>query len=86
LGDESRKAVVFKSFPLCLSRGAPGFFDSLFPVTVLPDRFWRQFSECGFGACFHRQRNACHAMDCWGLSSAYVHKYGDERELLAPMV
>jgi len=75
---------VLKSFPECLSRGGPGFFDSLYPVTLLPDRFWREFSECGFGTCVHR--GPCKAWQCWGLSSAYVRKYGDERDLLSPVV
>jgi len=85
LGEESGKAVVFKSFPSCLSRGEPGFFDGLFPVTVLPDRFWGRFGECGFGACIHRQRKKCEDRECWGLSSAYVSKYGYEEELLTPV-
>jgi hypothetical protein len=85
LGKAAGKALVFKSFPSCLSSGEPGFFDGFFPVTVLPDRFWREFSECGFGACIHRQRGACQVRDCWGLSSAYIRKYGDERDLLSPL-
>jgi MoaA/NifB/PqqE/SkfB family radical SAM enzyme len=76
------KAMVLKSFPECLSIGEPGFFDSLFPVTVLPDVFWREFSECGFGACIHR--DTCKAAQCWGLSTAYIRKYGGERALLSP--
>ncbi len=79
------KALVLKSFPECLSVGEPGFLDSLFPVTVLPDPFWRQFSECGFGACFYRERSECKAWQCWGLSSAYIQKYGDEKDLLKPI-
>jgi MoaA/NifB/PqqE/SkfB family radical SAM enzyme len=79
------KALVLKSFPECLSIGPPGFFDSLFPVTVLPDLFWRQFSECGFGTCFHRERGWCKAWQCWGLSSAYIQKYGDEKDILRPL-
>jgi len=79
------KALVLKSFPECLSVGEPVFFDSLFPVTVLPDRFWREFSECGFGRCFYREKGECQTGECWGLSSAYLHKYGDERELLRPL-
>lgn len=85
LGKESGKAVVFKSFPSCLSRGEPGFFDGLFPVTVLPDRFWREFSECGFGMCFYRGNGECNTRECWGLSSAYIHKYGNEKDLLRPL-
>jgi len=80
----SGKALVLKSFPECLSIGAPGFFDSGFPVTVLPDIFWREFSECGFGMCIYR--DTCKAEACWGLSSAYTHKYGDERDLLSPII
>ena len=78
------KVLVLKSFPECLSMGEPGFFDSLFPVTLLPDRFWMKFSECGFGMCVYRDK--CKARECWGLSSAYVQKYGDERELLSPII
>jgi len=80
------KPLVLKSFPECLSMGEPGFFDSLFPVTVLPDVFWRKFSESGFGTCIYRQREECKAWKCWGLSSAYVQKYGDERNLLKPIM
>jgi hypothetical protein len=85
LGERSGKALVFKSFPMCLSRGAPGFFDSLFPVTVLPERFWRKFDESGFGICAHRQIEECQIRQCWGLSSGYIQKYGDERDLLKPI-
>jgi MoaA/NifB/PqqE/SkfB family radical SAM enzyme len=80
-----RKALVLKSFPECLSMGEPGFFDSLFPVTVLPDRFWREFSECGFGMCFYREKGECKTRECWGLSSAYIQKYGNEKGLLRPL-
>jgi len=79
------KPLVLKSFPECLSMGEPGFFDSLFPVTVLPDVFWRKFSESGFGMCIYREREECKAWKCWGLSSAYIQKYGDERDLLRPL-
>lgn len=78
------KVIVLKSFPLCFSTGAPIFFDSVFPETVLPDLFWREFSKCGFGRCVYRDAGDCHNIECWGLSSAYIHKYGDERDLLSP--
>lgn len=78
------KPLVLKSFPECLSMGPPGFFDSQFPETLLPGRFWREFGECGFGFCVYRER--CMATDCWGLSSAYVDRYGDERDRLKPFM
>ncbi len=80
----AEKPVVLKSFPECLSIGAPLFFDNVFPATVLPDLFWRQFGKCGFGVCVHR--SSCKAKVCWGLSSAYIEKYGDERDLLRPFM
>jgi MoaA/NifB/PqqE/SkfB family radical SAM enzyme len=78
----AEKAVVLKSFPECLSVREPGFLDSFFPVTVLPDSFWREFSKCGFGSCVYRDSGRCKSESCWGLSTAYVQKYGDERNLL----
>jgi hypothetical protein len=79
---QSGKPVVLKSFPHCLPVEPPVVFDSFFPATVLPDRFWKQFGECGFGQCYMRKKGICHVKDCWGLSSAYIQKYGDEKELL----
>jgi len=77
------KTLVLKSFPHCLSLGEPMVCDSLFPGTVLPDAFWKEFEKCQFGLCAHRA--VCGDRNCWGLSGAYVRKYGDERELLRPM-
>lgn len=77
------KHLVLKGFPECLPVPPSAVFDNVFPVTILPDRFWMEFGACGFGACVHRQ--ACSAKGCWGLSSAYVEAYGDERDRLAPV-
>lgn len=83
IGRTMEKTIVLKSFPECLSVGPNVFFDCQYPETVLPDRFWREFSECGFGQCVYKDR--CKAFGCWGLSSAYIEKYGDERDLLRPI-
>lgn len=80
----SGKALVIKSFPLCLPAEPPIYFDSVFPVTILPDLFWREFGKCGFGKCVHRDTGACNTVECWGMSGAYLLKYGDERSLLKP--
>jgi MoaA/NifB/PqqE/SkfB family radical SAM enzyme len=79
----SDKALILKAFPHCLTIQTPAVLDGRVPTAVLPDRFWREFSECGFGTCVYR--NDCRAQDCWGLSSAYINKFGDERELLSPI-
>ena len=79
------KVMVLKSFPLCLGAEPPVYLDSIFPQTVLPDLFWQEFERCGFGQCVHRAAGFCRTLECWGLCSAYVEKYGDERGLLQPM-
>ena len=76
------KPLVLKGFPECLSLGAPGYFDSQFPVNLIDQAFWDNFDENGFGACPHR--SVCKAKGCFGLSAAYVEKFGPERDLLAP--
>lgn len=78
------KPLVLKSFPECLEAGEPTIFDSHYPVTILPDRFWQKFGQSGFGKCYYRQNGECSNRDCWGLSSAYIDKYGDERDRLSP--
>jgi molybdenum cofactor biosynthesis enzyme MoaA len=79
----SDKALILKAFPHCLPIQTPAVLDGHVPAAVLPDRFWQEFNECGFGTCVHR--NDCQAQDCWGLSRAYMQKYGDERNLLSPI-
>lgn len=81
----AEKPLVLKSFPECLPSPPPISIDSMFPATVLPDLFWKQFGECGFGQCVHRKAGTCTSKGCWGLSSAYIKKYGDERQLLRPI-
>lgn len=77
------KPLVLKNLPQCLSIGDPGFFDSGLPVTLIHQIYWRQFRENRFGLCPYRDQ--CKAEGCWGLSAAYVQKYGDERDLLSPI-
>jgi MoaA/NifB/PqqE/SkfB family radical SAM enzyme len=79
----SDKVLILKAFPHCLTIQTPAVLDGRVPTAVLPDRFWREFSECGFGTCVYR--NDCQAKDCWGLSRAYIQKYGDEKSLLSPI-
>lgn len=85
IAHRSGKSLVLKSFPLCLPAQAPVYLDSVFPVTVLPDRFWKEFSTCGFGQCVHREESRCQSVECWGLSEPYLKKYGNEKVLLKPL-
>lgn len=80
---QSGKSLVLKGFPECLSPGTPIFIDSDFPLNLIQDDFWSEFAKNGFGTCVHK--NFCSARECWGLSIAYIEKFGDERQLLSPI-
>jgi MoaA/NifB/PqqE/SkfB family radical SAM enzyme len=79
----SGKMLVLKAFPHCLPLEGPAVFDGRFPVTILPERFWREFSQSMFGPCVYR--SGCKDSTCWGLSGAYTDKFGDERARLSPI-
>jgi len=81
--ESSGKVLVLKAFPHCLPLEGSAVFDGRFPVTILPDRFWREFSQSMFGLCVYRSH--CIDRNCWGLSGAYKDKFGDERALLSPI-
>ena len=78
--EPSGKPIVFKGFPECLSLGKPGVFDNFFPLNLIDKAFWDNFDENQFGKCIYKPE--CSAKGCFGLSHAYVKKYGDERDLL----
>lgn len=80
----SGKALVLKHFPQCLPIRRPGFIDSQVPMLLIHEIFWRKFGQNEFGTCIHR--DVCKAEGCAGLSSAYIEKYGDEKNLLSPIV
>lgn len=80
--ERSGKPMVFKGFPECLSLGRPGFFDNNFPLNLIDKAFWDNFDENQFGRCQYKP--VCKAKTCFGLSSAYVKKFGHESDLLCP--
>ncbi len=81
-GTGAGKPIVFKAFPECITPGPPCFFDNAFPLNLIHDRFWCEFAANGFGTCVYKDR--CGARECWGLSSAYIARFGDERDRLTP--
>ncbi len=78
--EPSGKPIVFKGFPECLSLGKPGFFDNYFPLNLIDKAFWDNFDENQFGRCVYKPQ--CANKECFGLSHAYVKKFGDEGDLL----
>jgi MoaA/NifB/PqqE/SkfB family radical SAM enzyme len=80
--EPSERPLVLKGFPECLSLGAPGIFDNKFPLNLIDVAFWENFDENQFGKCVYKHE--CKAKTCFGLSHAYVKKFGEERDLLCP--
>ncbi len=85
IANGSNIPIVFKNFPECLPAKPPLYIDSRLAETLIPEPYWRAFAQNQFGLCLYRNNGACKARHCWGLSSAYVGKYGYERHLLSPM-
>jgi hypothetical protein len=52
-------------------------------MTLIDEAYWQRFRENRFGACIYRDQ--CEAKSCWGLSGAYVRKFGEERDLVSPI-
>jgi len=80
--EPAERPFVLKGFPECL-RVSPFFLDNFFPAASLPHGFWERFRDCGFGTCVHREK--CGSSTCWGLSRAYINKFGDESQILSPL-
>lgn len=78
------KPLVLKNFPECICRRDNVVLDNGFPLTFIGETYWKAFGENQFGQCYHW--NNCRTQKCWGLTIAHVKKYGDERELLSPII
>ncbi len=85
IANGSNIPIVFKNFPECLPAKPPLYIDSRLAETLIPKPYWHAFAQNQFGLCVYRKAGACRARHCWGLSSAYVDKYGYEKQLLSPM-
>jgi len=64
LGEDAEKRW-FKSFPSCLPGGSRDS-STLFPVTCCRTCSGREFSECGFGACFQPADRSLSRQECCG--------------------
>jgi hypothetical protein len=53
------------------------------PQLFIDPDFWNEFSRNGFYQCVYRDQ--CASRECLGLSTAYINKFGNSRELLRPI-
>lgn len=75
--------VEVKNFPQCLLGEYRDRLCNDQPLLLIDPAFWQQFERNGFYQCSHRSQ--CQSTQCLGLNSAYLARYGDERELLQPI-
>ena len=77
------RAVEVKNFPQCLLEEDGDALDNNQPELFIDPTFWPEFDRNGFQQCVHRA--ACASVQCLGLNTAYVEKFGWEENLLTPL-
>lgn len=76
------RGVEVKNFPECLLGHDRDTLYNDQPTLLIDPAFWTEFSRNGFYQCVHRQQ--CRAVQCLGLNSAYIEKYGVHADVLEP--
>lgn len=76
------RAVVVQNFPECLLREDTAVLDNALALSEIDGRYWVDFEKNHFGLCPHRRR--CSSTSCWGLTGAYVERFGTQAEYLTP--
>lgn len=75
--------VEVKNFPECMLAELGDALVNAQPTLVIDPAFWSEFDRNGFHLCPHRAR--CASRECLGLTRAYVDKFGDDADTLAPL-
>jgi MoaA/NifB/PqqE/SkfB family radical SAM enzyme len=79
------RGVEVKNFPECLLGESRNALYNDQPELFIDDAFWIEFMRNGFHQCVHRKK--CSSVQCLGLNTAYVKKFGwHEKELIPIMV
>jgi MoaA/NifB/PqqE/SkfB family radical SAM enzyme len=77
------RRVEVKNVPQCMLEEDGGALVNGQPQLFIDPDFWKEFSRNGFYQCVYRDQ--CSSKECLGLSSAYIKKFGNEREKLRPI-
>lgn len=77
------RAVEVKNFPHCLLDADEDTLVNSQPLLVIDPEFWTEFDRNGFYRCPHQAQ--CGSTECLGLTEAYIARFGDEANLLAPL-
>ena len=77
------RGVEVKNFPECLLGEDRAALMNTQPQLFIDPSFWSQFMRNGFYQCPHRDR--CASTECLGLGTAYIAKFGHEKDRLHPL-
>jgi MoaA/NifB/PqqE/SkfB family radical SAM enzyme len=77
------RRVEVKNFPQCMLGEEGNVLVNGQPELFIDPDFWNEFSRNGFYQCVYREQ--CASRECLGLSTAYINKFGNSRELLRPI-
>ena len=75
--------VELKNFPQCLLGSFKSVLYNDQPQLEIDARFWDEFSRNGFYQCIYKSQ--CESSMCLGLSTAYIHRFGWEADILHPL-
>jgi MoaA/NifB/PqqE/SkfB family radical SAM enzyme len=76
------RLVEVKNVPECLMGDDRPALVNTQPMLVIDPDFWTGFDRNEFHSCPHRA--VCASTECLGLTTAYVRRFGDERDVLTP--
>jgi MoaA/NifB/PqqE/SkfB family radical SAM enzyme len=77
------RGVEVKNFPQCLLGDDGAALMNTQPQLFIDPAFWPEFMRNGFYQCVYRDR--CASIECLGLSTAYISKFGYDERILRPM-
>jgi MoaA/NifB/PqqE/SkfB family radical SAM enzyme len=76
--------VEIKNFPQCLLGSFQNLLYNDQPQLEIDPRFWDEFGRNGFYQCTYKSQ--CTSSMCLGLSTAYIHRFGWEADILHPLI
>jgi hypothetical protein len=75
--------VEAKNFPECMLAELGDAVVNAQPMLLIDPDFWTEFDRNGFYQCPHQA--SCASTECLGLTTAYIEKFGNDRDLLKPI-
>lgn len=77
------KKCEIKNIPECLLAEFAQHLVNDQPMLLIDNDFWIEFDRNSFHNCPHQ--DICQSKQCLGLTSAYISRFGNEKNLLTPI-